>query len=115
MEAVAARLRDDVDERGGLAAELRRIHRLLNLELLNRVDRRADDEVVEVLVGDLHAVDQVDVVAAALAVDVRQRAGLAERRTARAAGRNRDAVGQLRQLDELPAVERQLLRPGGCR
>ena len=65
--------------------------------------------LLKILVGHLHAVDQVDVVAAALAVDVGQRPGLPERGAARAAGRNRHAVGQLRQLDELPAVERQLL------
>ena len=47
--------------------------------------------------------------AAALSVDVGQRPGLPERRAARPAGRNRDAVGQLRQLNELTAVERQLL------
>ena len=52
---------------------------------------------------------EIDVVAAPLAVDVRQRPGLSERRAARPARRNRDAVGQLGQLHELPAVERQVL------
>ena len=79
-----------------------------DLEFLNRIDRRTDDEVVEELVGDLHAIEQIDVVAAALAVDGGQRSGLPERGAARPAGRHRDAVGQLRQLNELTAVERQL-------
>ena len=47
--------------------------------------------------------------AAALAVDARQRPCLAEGGAPRAAGRNGHAVGQLRQLDELAAVQRQLL------
>ena len=38
------------------------ILRLLNLEFLDRIDRRVDDEIVEQLVGHLHAVEQVDVV-----------------------------------------------------
>ena len=81
----------DVDEGRRLAAELRRIHRLLDLELLDRIDRRVEHEVVEQLVGHLRAVHQVDVVARALAADVRELAGLAERAAARAARRNHDA------------------------
>ena len=46
--------------------------------------------------------------ATALAVDVRQWTGLAESGAARAAWRNRDAGGQLRELDELPPIQRQL-------
>jgi len=107
VERIAPRLGDDVDQRRRLAAELRRVERFLNLEFLDRVDRGADDEVVEVLVGDLDAVEQIDVVAAALTEDCRQRAGLLERRAARPAGRQHDAVAQLRELEELPAVERQ--------
>ena len=61
--ALRAGLGRDVDQRRRLAAELRRVHRLLDLELLDRVDRRVDHQVVEQLVGDLGAVEQVDVVA----------------------------------------------------
>ncbi len=39
---VAAGLGRDVDQRRRLAAELRRVHRLLDLEFLDRVDRRVD-------------------------------------------------------------------------
>ena len=109
VKSVGAGLGDDVNERRCFPAELRGIHRLLNLELLNGVNRRADDEIIEVLVGHFDAVDQVDVVAAALPVHVGERAGLAEGRTASPAGRNRHAVGQLRELDELPAIEWHLL------
>ena len=45
---------------------------------------------------------------AALPVHRRQASGLAECRPARAAGGNRYPVGELRQLDELPPVQRQL-------
>ena len=103
-EPIGARLRDDVDQRGRLAAKLGGIHRLLNLEFLNRVDRRADDEIVEVLVGDFHPVDEVDVVAAS----GRTRwatARLSERGAARSAWRNRDTVGELGQVDELASVD----------
>ena len=81
---------------------------LLDLELLNGVDRGTDDQVVEIFVGHLDAVEQVDVVAAPLTVDCREAAGLFERCSAGASGRNRDTVGQLRKMQELPAVQRQL-------
>ena len=70
-EQVGAGLGRDVDQRRRLAAELRRIHRLLDLELLDRIDRRIDHQVVEELVGDLGAVEQIDVVPGSLAADVR--------------------------------------------
>ncbi len=47
--------------------------------------------------------------AAPLSVHVGQGTGLTERGTSRPPGRDRDAVGQLSQLDELTAVEWQLL------
>ena len=107
-EEVRAGLRRDVDQRRRLAAELRRIHRLLNLELLDRVDRRVDHQVVEQLVGDLGAVEQIDVVAGSLAADVGQRTRLLERFAARAAWRNDDRVAQLREREKVPAVQRKL-------
>ena len=38
----------------------------LNLELLNRVYRRIDNQIVEVLVRHLYAVEQVNIMSAAL-------------------------------------------------
>ena len=107
-ERVRAGARRDVDQRRRLAAELRRVLRLLDLEFLDRVDRRIDDEVVEQLVGHLDAVEQVDVVTRALAADVGQRPGLLQRVAARAAGRNDDGVAQLREREEVAAVQREL-------
>src|SRR5436853_1220735 len=46
-----------VDEGRRLSSEFRRIHRLLNLEFAYRFHRRADDEIVEIFIGDLHAVE----------------------------------------------------------
>ena len=67
---VAAGLCGDIDKRRRFAAEFRRIHRFLDLELLDRIDGRIDDQVVEELVGDFGAVQQIDVVAGALSADV---------------------------------------------
>jgi hypothetical protein len=55
--AIRAGTRRNVDERRGLASELCRILRLLDLEFLDRIDRRVDHEVVEQFVGDLCAVE----------------------------------------------------------
>ena len=108
MQPVAAGSGGDVDQRRRLPAELRGIHRFLDLELLDRVDRWVDHEVVEQLVGDLGAVQQVDVVARSLSTDVGQRPRLLERIAARAAGRNHDGVTELRQREEVPSVQREL-------
>src|SRR4030095_4331861 len=51
MVRVGPRLGDDVDQRGRFAPKFSGIHRLLNLEFLNRLDRGAHDKVVEVFVG----------------------------------------------------------------
>ena len=74
-----------------LAAELGRVLGLLDLELLDRLDRRIDDEIVEQLVGHLDAVEQVDVVTGTLPAHVGQWSGLLQRVSARAAGRKNDA------------------------
>ena len=107
-QRIRAGARGDVDQRRRLAAELRRILRLLDLEFLNRVDRRIDDEVVEQLVGHLHAVEHVDVVTGALPADVRQRTRLLQCVTARAARRDDDRVAQLREREEVAAIEWKL-------
>jgi hypothetical protein len=105
---VGARPGRDVDQRRRLAAELRRVHRLLYLELLDRVDRRIDDEVVEQLVGHLRAVEQIYVVPGSLAADVGKLAGLLQRVAASAARRNHHRVRELRQGEEVAPVERKL-------
>ena len=107
-DGVRAGARHHVDQRRRLAAELRRVHRLLNLELFDRVDRRIDHQVVEQFVRDLGAVEQVDVVARALAADVGQRARLLQRFASCAARRDDDGVAQLRQRQQVAAVDRQL-------
>ncbi len=87
VRRVAARLRGHVDQRRRLSAKLGGVHRLLDLEFLNRVDRRIDHQVVEQLVGDLRAVQQVNVVSRSLPSDVWQRPGLLQRVAASAPGR----------------------------
>ena len=54
------------------------------------------------------AVEQVDVVAGALSADVWQRPGLLQRLAARAARRNHDRVAELREREEVAAVQREL-------
>src|SRR5690606_9911440 len=58
VELVGSRLGGHDDLRGGLAV-LGRVDAGLNLELLDRVDRRTNDEGVEVRIGVLHAVQRV--------------------------------------------------------
>ena len=108
LKRVGACAGRDVDQGGGLAAELRRILRLLDLELLNGVDRRADDQVVEELVRDFDAVQQIDVVAGSLAADVRERPGLLQRLPSGSTRGQHDGVAQLSERQEGSAVERQL-------
>ena len=107
-ERVRAGLGHHVDERRRLATELRGIHRLLDLELLDGIDRGVEHEIVEELVRDLRAVHQIDVVAGALAADVRELAGLAKRAAARSARGNHHGVAELRERHEVSPVERQL-------
>lgn len=112
LERVAVKLfgagfRGDADERRSLAAKLSRVSRLLNLELLNRIHRRIDDEIVEILVRDFHAVDEIDVVTAALTGHVHQIAGLLKCAAACPAWWFDDAFAEQRELNKLPAVERQ--------
>jgi hypothetical protein len=112
VKDIGARLRRDVDQRRRLPTEFGWILRFLNLELLNRVRRQADHHVIEVLVGDLHPIKEVDVVATSLAGDVEERARLLQCGAACAAGRHHNVVGELRELEELPAVQRQPRNPG---
>ena len=107
-DVVGARFGCHVDQRRCLAAELRRVHRLLDLELLDGVDRRVDHQVVEQLVGDLHAVEQVDVVSRALTADVRERSRLLQRVATRPSRRDDDGIAELRERKELAAVARNL-------
>lgn len=59
MKFFGAGFGGDVDQRGRFAAELGSVTRFLNLELLNGVDRRVDDQIVEILVGDFYTIDEV--------------------------------------------------------
>jgi hypothetical protein len=105
---VGARPGRDVDQRRRLAAEFRGIHRLLDLELLDRVDRGIDHQVVEQLVGDLSAVQQIDVVTRSLPTDVGQRARLLQGFPTRPARRNDHGIAQLGEAEKIAAVEREL-------
>ena len=82
--------------------------RLLNLELLDRIDGRIDHQVVEQLIGDLDTVEQVDVVARSLTADIRQRTCLLQRIASRTAGRKDDGIAQLREGEKVASVERNL-------
>ncbi len=108
VQRVRAGARRDVDQRRRLAAELGGVLRLLNLELLDRVHRWIDHQVVEQLVGHLRAVEQIDVVTRPLAADVGERPGLLQRVAACASRRDHHRVAQLGQRQEVAAVERQL-------
>ena len=111
VEGVAARLGDDVHLRA-LVTELGRVDAGLDLELLDRIDRRQGDVVVEVRVGVTDAVERVVVEEDALttggdglrgALAAKSGAGLPRR------GREHVDVGRDGdQIQVLSAVQRQL-------
>ena len=94
------------------STEFRRIDAALNLELLQRVDRRQQDVGIEVHIGVVHAIECVVVPLAPAATDGQllcgpiaalAGAGLARiGKTGRHIGRQRD------QLQKIPAVEREI-------
>ncbi len=111
MEGVRARFGARVDLRDR-TAELGAEDARLDLELLERIDRRQQHVAVEVEVGVLDAVERVVVVVDALAGDVQRKAvplaahallSLCRRRTVRRGARN-----QRGQLQVVAAVQRQL-------
>ena len=108
MEAVGTGPGRDVNERRCLPAEFRRVHRLLNFEFLDGVYRRIDHQIVEQLVGDFDAIEQVYVVTRSLPSHVGHRAGLLKRVSTCAARRQNDAVAQLRKREEVSLVQRNL-------
>ena len=116
VEFIGARLRNHIDHRAGIAAELGAIKVGLHLELADRFDRRAQDD------GDSEALIVVDSVVEeivrALAVAVREqlaagpaivRASAAHNGAAGAEARAVDAGDCGRQRNEVAAVERQLI------
>ena len=108
VQCIGPRPGRHIDQRRRLAAEFGRIHRFLDLELLNGIHGWVDDQIVEQLVGHLDAIQQVDVVAGALAANVGERSRLLQRGAPRTARGNHDRVAQLRQLQELAPVQRHL-------
>ncbi len=107
-EHIRAGARGHIDESRRLPAEFSRVHRFLNAELLNRVDRRIDHEIIEELIRDLRAVQKVNVVTRSLPTDVRQRPGLLQRFASRASRRNHHRIAQLGQGKEAPSIQRDL-------
>ena len=108
-----ARLGDDVDLAGAGAAELRGVGAGLDLEFANRVGRQADHERVERRIRVDRAVEEVHVRVRPAAAD-RDRGVLARPPVQRIhvahlrAVRGVRAGHQQRELEKLPAVERQL-------
>ena len=115
-----ARLGDDVDLAGAGAAELGGVGAGLDLEFANRVGRQADHERVERWIGVDRAVEEVDVRIRPAAAD-RDRGVLARPPVQRIhvahlrAVRGVRAGHEQRELEKLPAVERQLRRPDADR
>src|SRR5438094_10493749 len=70
VKLVCAAARDQVDLAASLLDELRRVAVGLDFELQNAVDVRADDESVEIRIGVEGPVDEEQVRALAVAVDV---------------------------------------------
>ena len=107
------RLGDDVDLAGAGAAELRGVGAGLDLEFTNRVGRQADHERVERWIRVDRAVEEVHVGIRPAAAD-RDRGVLARPPVQRIhvahlrAVRGVRAGHQQRELEKLPAVERQL-------
>lgn len=104
---VAAGLGGHIDQGRRLSAELRRVHRFLDFELLNRIDGRIDHQVIEKLVPNLGAVEQIDVVARSLPANIGQGTRLLQRVAARAARRKDDRIAE-RQGKKVPSVQRKL-------
>ena len=108
VELIRSGLGDDIDHRAGLASELGSIGRLLNVEFADGFDGGSDHHVVEMLVGHGRAIDQIQVVSAALPQDVDQRSGLLHGVAASPAGGPHHAFAQHRQVQKLPALQGRL-------
>ena len=67
METIAAGFGDDVDDAARFSAKFRVVGGLIDVHFLDVVHRRAQNQVVESLVRDGHAIDEVQVMPAALA------------------------------------------------
>ena len=104
-DRVRSRLRDHVDLAAGVPAERRVVRRRVHLELADRIDRRPHSRRVQLRIDVVHAVEQEPVEVLPGAVH-RQRE-VAAARARRALGRRDGARGEQRQLEEVPAVERQ--------
>ena len=85
----------------------------MDLEFLNGIDRRVDDQVVKQLVGHLEPIEHIDVVTSALAADVGQWARLLQCATPGPVRRNHHRIAQLSKSQKLSPVERDLLDLAG--
>src|SRR5262245_2962969 len=101
VNAVRSGLSCHVHKRGCLAAELCRILGFLNLEFFYGVDRRTNNQVVEIFVSHLNAVEKINIVATSLACDINHVSGLLHGRTTRARRRLDNTVAEQRQIHEL--------------
>ena len=81
---LAAGFRDDVDHAARLSAELRVVGGLVDTEFLNVVHRWAQNQLLIELIGDIHAVYEVQVMPAALAQNSKRLSCLLQRAPARA-------------------------------
>ena len=106
VKRVISRLRDDVDHAARFSAEFGVVGGLIDIHFLDVVHGRAQNQIIECLVGDGHAVDQVEIVPAALSQNSVTRSGLLQGRPTCAGRRDRHARGQTDEIDEIAALER---------
>src|SRR5262249_51435166 len=97
VNAVCSCFSSHVHKRGCLTAELCRVLGFLNLEFFYGVDRRTYNEVVEILVRHLNAVEQINIVTAALTCDVNDVSCLLHGRTTRTCRRFDNTVAEQRE------------------
>ncbi len=108
VKGVRSRSANDVDHRSGLAAEFRRVRSLLDIKFLRGIDGGSDHHVIEMFVGYRHSIEQIQVVAAALAQDIDQVSGLLHRIASCASRRPDHALAQHGQVEELPSLQGQI-------
>ena len=108
VQLVCSGFRDGIDVRRSLRAEFRRIDRFLDLEFLQGIDGRRDHKIIEVLIRNRDAIQRIKVMTRPLASDDNLPSRLGKSGAAGAHRREKHVVAEQGQLNELPAVQRQI-------
>ncbi len=101
MEIIGSRFRDDVDYGAGFSSKFRIVIRFCNVEFTDVVNRRVKDHIVEILVRDVDAVHEEQIVSGSVPHHIDQLAGLLQGISARAAWGIDHAFAQQRQFQKL--------------